>query len=1014
MILRRRRAIDLADGSGRGGAAGPGGERDRRPSTRLAAGLAVAVALAACTPSSGVDDREANRTDRPVVTAGPASTEAPRPVDGSTPVTAPDPTGLPPVSEPDPAIVVGVLDNGLRYLIRSNDNPGSRVEMRLAIDAGSALEDDTQVGGAHFLEHMLFNGTEQFPENELVAVLRSFGAAFGADVNASTSYDETVYRLTMPTQDDEIAETGLDVLAQWLSAATIDQQAVEDERGIVLDEWRGSEASSGGRIFDALEELFLAGSPYEGKDPIGNEAAILATDADPLRRYYDDWYRPDNAALVVVGDIDPAAIEDGITDRFSAITDRGTTPRRPELVVTPSTDPTVIVHADPDVAEGFAVVALPLAESAVDGSSPTTTQEAVLQQSILDRIAFDIVATRLGNDALRGEAPFDDARIDESGFVRGLDAPGVAVSADGGDLEAATQAVFDEYERVRRFGFTVAEVERAVSTIRSAARSRFDGRGSRQDADFADEYVRHVLEDEPIPTADAEFALVTAVLDRATPETVAHGFVDRLGRTGAHVLMVVPSAEADQVPSEAVVAAQAASMRDRSLERRADDAGIDGDLMVAPDPADTAAVEQLSDGSSVSFIEPTVIEFPNGVRVSLNRTDIVEGRVAFEARSPGGLTALDQDDIPAGDAAGAVVGRSGVATYGPVELQAFLADRDVVLQAGIDAYTEGLAGSASTKDLETLFQLIHLLMTQPRVDVVALEQYLDDELPFAADPSIDPAYAEFDALLDARYDDPRYLLPTVESLNSVNADDVERVFRDRFGDASDFAFAFSGDLDLEAVRSLAARYLGTLPATGRDEQVDFVEPPVPSGVVSETVNAGEGARASVSLLFTAPARADRRDDVAARVVQEVITGRLTDTIREELGESYSPFAVVQLTGGATPNAEVYLSNTTAPDLIDEVNAAVLEQIDDLRANGPSDTEFAGASETVRQQLDLYSNEQINDEVLKVLVDPAGNASFDEFLAQPFLLDAIGRTEVQQYINAWMPSDRYIQVRVLPR
>ena len=1014
MTLRRRRATDLADRHGRPDATVPGRERNRRPSALLAAGITAAVALAACTPSPGVDDREANRTDTPVATASPASTAAPRPVDGSTPVTAPDPTGLPSVSEPDPAIVTGELDNGLRYLIRSNDNPGSRVEMRLAIDAGSALEDDTQIGGAHFLEHMLFNGTEQFPENELVAVLRSFGAAFGADINASTSYDETVYRLTMPTRDDEVVETGLDVLAQWLSAATIDQRAVEDERGIVLDEWRGSEASSGGRIFDALEELFLTGSPYEGKDPIGDEAAIVATDADPLRRYYDDWYRPDNAALVVVGDIDPDSIEAGITDRFSTITDRGTTPVRPELTITPSAEPNVIVLADPDVAEGFAAVSLPLAAPSVDPSSPSTTPEALVQRSILDRIAFDIVATRLGNDALRGEAPFDDARVDDSGFVRGLDAPEIVVSADGVDLAAATQAVFDEYERVRRFGFTPAEVERATSTIRSAAASLFGGRDSRQDADFADEYVRHVLQDEPIPTAEAEFALVTAILDRATPETVAHGFVDRLDRTGAHVAVVVPSAEADQVPPEAAFVAQASTRRDRSLERRADDAAVDGDLMVAPDPVEPVATERLSDGSAVSFVAPTVLEFPNGVRVSINRTDIAEGQVVFEARSPGGLTALDETDIPAGDAAGTVVGRSGVATYGPVELDGFLADKDVALRAGIDAYTEGLVGSAATSDLDTLFQLVHLLMTQPRVDDVALEQYLDDELPFAADPSIDPAYAEFDTLLDARYDDPRYLLPTVESLNSVNADDVERVFRDRFGDASDFVFAFSGDLDVEDTRLLAARYLGTLPATGRDEAVDFVEPPVPPGVVSETVNAGEGERASVSLLFTAPAGADRRDDVAARVVQEVITGRLTDTIREELGESYSPFAVVQLTGGATPNAEVYLSNTTAADLVDDVARAVLEQVDDLRANGPSDTEFAGASETVRQQLDLYSNEQINDEVLKVLVDPAGNASFDGFLAQPFLLDAIGRTEVQQYINAWMPSDRYIEVRVLPR
>jgi zinc protease len=304
-----------------------------RARSRRLVGAALAVVglvVASCSSDSGVDEVVSDPVD---TAAPPASTRAPAPIDGSTPITAPDPSGLPSVTEPDPAIVIGELDNGLRYLIRSNDNPGRRVEMRLVVDAGSALEDDSQIGGAHFLEHMLFNGTEQFPENELIAVLRSFGAAFGADINAYTSFDETVYQLTMPTEDDAVVETGLDVLSQWLSAATIDQAQVEAERGVVLDEWRGSEASSDGRIFDGLEELLLTGSPYEGRDPIGNDAAIAAMDAEPLRAFYDDWYRPDNAAVIVVGDIDPGEIEQGVIERFGSLTARGSSPERPELVV---------------------------------------------------------------------------------------------------------------------------------------------------------------------------------------------------------------------------------------------------------------------------------------------------------------------------------------------------------------------------------------------------------------------------------------------------------------------------------------------------------------------------------------------------------------------------------------------------------------------------------------------------------------------------------------------------------
>ena len=977
--------------------------RPRRLRRWSAAVVAAGFVATSCASSSKVAEVESN--NRSDVTAATGSTPGSSSSDGSTPITAPDPNGLPSISDPDPAIVIGELDNGLRYLIRDNDNPGGRVDMRLVVDAGSALEDDTQTGGAHFLEHMLFNGTEQFPENELIDVLRSFGAAFGADINAYTSYDETVYELTMPTADDNVVETGLDVLQQWLSSATIDQAQVEAERGVVLDEWRGSEASSDGRIFDGLEELFLTGSPYEGRDPIGNDAAINAMNAEPLRAFYDTWYRPDNAAVVVVGDIDPEAIELGLIDRFGPLTARGASVERPELLVQPSTEPEVVVVSDPDVAEGFAQVTLPAAP--LDDLSP----EAALQASILDALAFDIIATRLGNDALRGEAPFDDARVDSSSFVRGLDAPEIVVSADGDALEASTQAVFDEYERVRRFGFTPAEVDRAASSVRTSIDTFYDGRDSRQDADFAEEYVRHVLIDEPIPTADDNYEIVNEILDRATPETVAYGFVNRLDVTGAHVMVVVPENEADALPDQDAWLAQASSMRERALEPRPEVAAIDGELMAAPAPIEERSTTVLSDGRSVSFVAPTVLEFANGVSVSLNTTDIVDGQVALEARSPGGLDALVDADIPAADAAGTVVGNSGVATYDSVDLDAFLADKDVDLQLGIDVFTEGMYGAAATSDLEVLFQLIHLYMTQPRVDPVALEQYLDDELAYASDPSIEPDYAEYKTLLDARYDDPAFLLPTVESLNSVTADDVGRVFRDRFGDASDFSFAFSGDFDRDEAVDLARRYLGTLPASGRVESVDYVEPPPPPGVVAERTRAGEGEQASLSFLHTSPATADRADDVAALVLQEVITNRLTDTIREELGDSYSPFAVVDVGPGVAPNAQIYISNTTGVDLVDEVAAAVAAQLGDLRTNGPTAAELAAANETVLQQLDLFSNEQINDEVLGVLTDPAGNPSLDDFLGQSELVAGL---DIVGYLRAWLPVDHYIEVTVLPR
>ncbi|MEM8621664.1 MAG: insulinase family protein [Actinomycetota bacterium] len=992
----------------------------RARSKRAAAGLVAAAAIFGCTAGSSDNtadptsvttavDEAPNTTDTSTSSNGSApSTSAPTPIDDSTPVVAPAADGLPSISEPDPEIVSGVLGNGLRYLIRRNDSPGRRVEMRLAVDAGSGLEADDQGGGAHYLEHMLFNGTERYPRNELIDVLRSFGAAFGADINASTGYDETTYQLTMSTDDAEVVATGIDVLHEWLTAATIAEDDVQNERGIILDEWRGSASDSGGRIFEALEELLLSGTPYEGRKPIGTREAIESTTSEPLRRFYDEWYRPENVGVVIVGDIDPAEMESQVIEVFADVADRGSGAARPDLEVSPSVTPRAVVHLDPDVPEGFAIVALPVA------IETTLSPEAAFQSAVLDSLLFDIIATRLNDDALRGEAPYDGASFNDTSIVRPLDSPGIVVSADGPQVEAATQAVLDEIERVRRFGVTDAEVARAAASARSAAETTYAGRETRQDASFADEYVRHLLTAEPIPTADDQLALQFAVLDRATPETVAYRLVDRLQRARPHLLVVAPAAESADVPDADAFVAQARDMRARDIQARTSVALVGETLMAAPDPVAPSDISELADGSEISFVAPVVLEYPNGARVVFNQTNIVDGAVSFEARRAGGLHAVADADVPSAVAAGPVVGASGVGDFGPVELAAFLDQREVGVARAIDITAEGFVGGASTADVETLFQLIHLSIVEPRVDEVALARYLDDELPLAEDPGLEQSYAEFVALSNARYDDPRYLPPTPDSLATVDADTVDRVYRDRFSGADGWVFAFSGDFDPATVRHLADRYIGSLPAGDAQPLDPIVEPDPPSGIVQETIAAGDSETASVALLFSVPGSTDPRLDVLAEMAQAVITTRLTDTIREELGESYSPFAVVQVGGGGAPFIDTYLSNSTGPDLVAEVSDAVQEQLDDLRSVGPSEQAFAAASAAVRRGLELYSNPQINDEVLRLLTDPAGTASFDEFLTRERLAAAIDVDDVALFLAQTLPPDRYIEIRTVPR
>ncbi len=977
--------------------------------------------VAGCSTDPDIDlllsDR-AEETAAPTLTptsAAPAPTAAPTTVgeqpgdterpDGLAPVVAPDPTGLPSISDPDPAIVSGVLDNGLEYFVRENDNPGGSVELRLAVDAGSVLEEDDQSGVAHFLEHMMFNGTEEFPANELVDVLRGFGAAFGADINAYTDYDETVYQLTVPSNDDAVG-TALEVFEQWLTAATIAEQDVVAERGVVMDEFRSRQENVSGRLADAYRQLYLDDTPYEGRAPIGTASAIAEMTPELLRSFYDDWYRPDLAAIVVVGDIDAGEVVREIEDRFGPAVPRRDPVARPEVDIEPSPDPRVERVADPDLPEGF--VGFSLAGTTGTDSEPA---EAELQRALYDTLAVEIIGERLSADARRGSGPFDEARVDVDEFVRDFDVPEVSVVADAPDLEAASQAVLDEFERVQRYGFTDEEVARAVAVMRRSAQSNYDGRDTRQDASFADEYVRHFLEAEPVPTAQATFDYFNAVLDLADPATVAYGIVERLAEPG-YLIVAVPSAEDDATPGAEVFEAQLAGMGDRPVEPRDASAATVEALMDPPTPVDDGDVAPLVDNGT-PLVDPLVITFDNGVRVALNANEIEDGVVRMSAASPGGLALVADEHIADADAAGRVLAASGVGDLDAVELERFLAGTDVGLVAGIDLFVDRFDGAAATTDLETLFQLVHLTMTAPRVDPVAVEQYLDDQLPFAADPGLDAGYAEAAAYRDARYDDPRYLLPTVESLAGVDAAGIADVVAERFGNAGGWSFSFSGDFDLDEGRRLAQAYLGTLPGDPVVEDPGFVEPPPPPGVVDVVTEGGTGAQGALGVYFSQPADPDRRADILARYVAETLTIRLTDVIREQLGGSYSAFANVTPTGGPEPFADVYVSASAAPDALDEVTAAVLAEIAAMAADGPTEGEYAAAREAILRETEYFSNGQINNEVLRVFVDPAVD-TLDDYLDEAPIAASIDRDDVRDAFARWLPADQRIEVRTLPR
>ncbi|MEZ5258984.1 MAG: insulinase family protein [Ilumatobacteraceae bacterium] len=558
-------------------------------------------------------------------------------------------------------------------------------------------------------------------------------------------------------------------------------------------------------------------------------------------------------------------------------------------------------------------------------------------------LAMDVIADRLSDDAALGAQPFTSASVSDNENVRGIDAPSVYVSTDGAQLRPALEALAAEFARVSQHGVGSQELARAVARIRAAVQDAYDGRDSVQDYDYADQYVSAFLEGTPYPAAQEEYDLANAILSSITPESVSAAFTARRNVAAPHVLIVGPQ-DADAPTVEAAL--QIVADADATEQSPRDDlAQSSGELLAdAPDAVEETSSELLIDEPS-AFLEPTHLVFPNGLQVVIDSTPIAEGEVTFEARSPGGLSVVSDTDLPAAIAATGVVGASGLGTLDVVQLDQVLADRSVGLQLSIEPTQEAMYGGANTSDLETLLQLVHLYFTSPRADQAALDNYVAGALPFADDPTRDPDTAGFLALADARWGDAALRWTSAlsrDQLLGLTAPDIERVFGDRFANPGDWIMTITGDLDVGETTDLVRTYLGSLPGTGVTEAWVDLQPDPPSGITEREVQAGTGDKGSLTVLYTVPWDASTRDELTLQLLSTVMTSRLTDHVREELGASYSPYAVTFTEDEPDHDVVTYVQITGDPAGMADL-AAVLQ--DDLRQ--PATTALPAPSSTPR-------------------------------------------------------------------
>ncbi|HET6979484.1 MAG TPA: insulinase family protein [Pyrinomonadaceae bacterium] len=911
----------------------------------------------------------------------------------------------PSLSQPMPVdseITMGKFPNGLRYYIRANKKPEKRAELRLVVKAGAILEDDDQRGLAHFVEHMAFNGTRNFPKNDLIAFIESLGMRFGADINAYTSFDETVYMLQVPTDKPEAMARAFQVLEDWAHNVTFDPAEIEKERGVVLEEWR-SGRGAGMRNTEKMFPVMFKGSRYANRLPIGLPEIIQNGKPERLKQFYADWYRPDLMAVIAVGDFDKAAIEKLVNTHFASIPAHKS-PRDRQIYDIPDRSDT-----------GFAITTdkeTTTTSVEIDTLLPARPQGSIgaYRQKTVDRLFSAMLNARFSELTQKPDAPFVLAFGGRGGFLartKEIASLSALVKEDG--IERGLQALLTEAERVARFGFTETELSRQkANVLRNYERLAIE-KDNTLAFNRASQYVRNFLIDETLPSADDEYALHQRLLPEITLAEINKLAREWFPATNQNRLVVVtaPQKAGVIVPDETKLAASIKEANAAEVKPYVDTV------------ASAVLLETLPAGGKVVKTDTnekaglTMWELANGVKVVLKPTTFRADEIIFRASSPGGTSLASDADYTPASTATQVINSGGVAKFSAIDLGKMLAGKVASATPFIGELEEGLTGSSSRKDIETMFQLIYLRFTQPRADTNAFAAQATQARTFMNNQSVVPEFAFFDALSAARYGNhPRRRTLTAASVDEWNLEKSLAFYKDRFADASDFTFYFIGNFDEATMKPLVERYLGALPSLKRKENWKDIGVRLPSGVVEKRVEKGIEPKSRAAIVFSGPFVFDQERRVAIRAMSEILQTRLLELIREELGGTYSITAAYGYQKFPKEEYSIAINFGCSPDRTDDLIKRVFGEIEKFKAEGPTEKQLTDEREALLREFETNSKQNgylLNQIALRTQngEDPAGIWVVPDFYRK---LDA---ATIKDAAKLYLNPQSYVKVTLFP-
>lgn len=899
----------------------------------------------------------------------------------------------------DKEVRIGKLDNGLKYFIRKNKEPEKRVTMYLAIKAGSILENEKQLGLAHFLEHMNFNGLKHFPKNELVDYLQKVGVSFGSDLNAYTSFDETVYQLPIPSDDPKILSNGLQIVRDWAQDALLTDQEIDKERGVVMEEMRGNFGVEK-RMQEQYLPVILNNSLYSQRIPIGTEEIITTFPYDEVRKFHRDWYRPDLQSVIIVGDIDVDKIEKEVKRLFSDLKN-------------PENKPPRIVHKIPLLNKNqFKVITDPeMTNTSVEMyiKYPEEKVKTIgdFRRELLKGIFGQMINNRLGELSQKATPPFMWASVGIGHFTGGLDVFSATLASKPGEIEVGFKALLRELERVKKHGFTSSEFERAIKNIETGNEAGFKEKDKTKSDHYVQRYLQYFLKDSHVFSNEDRYHLTKELLPTLTLKEAEEIGKQYYVENNRDILIKAPKKDEKTLPTETKVNEWIAEVKNENIPAYVDEAS---DLpLLSKQPISGTIVSE----KRVEEIDAKELILSNGVKVVLKPTTLKNDEVYINGFSDGGNSIYGDEDYFTVSSAGSLVSSSGLGQLNPIEFRKYSTGKNVSVSPYIAERTEGISAYSGKNDLSTAFEYIYAYFTEPRMDNEMFHSIINRRIAGLANREDNPQFVFGREIGKTLFGDKIRVRPETEAdIKSISKERALKIFKDRFADASDFTFIIVGSFEESEIRPLVEKYLASLPNLQRKEEAKDLGIYPPKKGLDVIVHKGKEPKANVSLSYFGDYDYNEVNNINMNALGSILTIKLTERLREEEGGVYGVGASASYSKEPRQRYSFSINFGTGDTKYKSLIKSTLEEIKLLKENGPS-----------QENLDKFKIEQKRNFELSVKKNGfwssyigniySGKAPLQKVEKKLEQIDEVSIESVKQIANKYLKEDRLFKFILLP-